>query len=121
MKTLEQRNISIPKQELLKDLPQCIEIAERCLEPYWRKEFLERHAHTGSGFLITKSNDTPEKRVAGFMIFNLEPNAIFLTSLAVLPNHRRQGIARYMVAQLLDMADAHGVRFLEIYTKGEFQ
>lgn len=113
MKTLKRKNTGKVKQELLRHLPQCIEIAERCLEPYWGKEFLERHIRKGSGFMLSKANDTPERKVAGYMIYNMEADAICLTSIAVHPDHQRKGIALYMVDQLLDIAEEHR---LPVYT-----
>ncbi len=101
----------------LQRLPQCVEIAEACLDSYWGREYLEEHFFGGSTFVyaeVSGGTGGSKKRVGGFMIFSEEEDVICLVGFAVHPECRRHGLARDMLKKIMEQSDRLGLPILVV-------
>jgi len=74
--------------------------------PWTREMYQAELAHAGVSFFMLAR--APDRAVVGFCSYWRVVDEIHINNLAVLPSHRRQGVARALLARVLRDAAAHG-------------
>ena len=88
------------------ELPEVMEVERRAFAHPWSAELLRRElTHDWSTILLALEGG----RVVGFVIFWVVVDEIHVLNVAVDPVHRRRGIARILLAELLDRGRANGL------------
>ena len=87
---------------LRRHLERVLTIENACFprEPYPRELFLELHSEYGRHFFVAKRS----RRIVGYAVASVEEGDAEIVSIAVLPEHRRAGVAtallRHIVSRL---------------------
>ena len=81
-----------------RDLPEVVAIERACFEfPWGEEDFLDCLRQRNCIGMVAEH----EKRIVGFMIYEVPKNRIHLLNIASDPKHRRLGVARQMVGKLI--------------------
>lgn len=88
------------------ELPEVMEVERRAFAHPWSAELLRRElTHDWSTILLALEGG----RIVGFVIFWVVVDEIHVLNVAVDPVHRRRGIARLLLAELLERGRASGL------------
>jgi len=88
------------------ELPEVMEVERRAFAHPWSAELLRRElTHDWSTILLAIEHG----RIVGFVIFWVVVDEIHVLNVAVDPAQRRRGIARILLAELLDRGRANGL------------
>jgi len=88
------------------ELPEVMEVERRAFAHPWSAELLRRElTHDWSTILLALEGG----RIIGFVIFWVVVDEIHVLNVAVDPVHRRRGIARLLMAELLERGRANGL------------
>lgn len=88
-----------------RDFPAVLEIENNCFEFPWREDDFFRCLQQRNCIGMVAEY---EKRVVGFMIYEVPKNRIRLLNIATAPEFQRQGVARQMIAKLVGKLDRQG-------------
>lgn len=81
-----------------RDMPEVMEIEERCFEFAWSEENFIRCLRQRNCIGMVAEHD---KRIVGFMIYELHKNHLHILNFAVHPEFHRHGVATSMVSSLV--------------------
>ncbi|HWV37439.1 MAG TPA: ribosomal protein S18-alanine N-acetyltransferase [Vulgatibacter sp.] len=88
------------------ELPEVMEVERRAFAHPWSAELLRRElTHDWSTILLALEGG----HIVGFVIFWVVVDEIHVLNVAVDPAHRRRGIARILMAELLERGRAGGL------------
>ncbi len=99
------------------DIDQVLKIEQASFSMPWsRNLFLSEFRSPGVSNLLVALFDNPARTIAGFIIFWLVEDEMHILNLAVLPESRRQGIAKQLVLTAIRLAGRKGAKraFLEV-------
>jgi ribosomal-protein-alanine N-acetyltransferase len=85
-----------------RDLKQVLAIENQCFEFPWGQDALIRCLGQRNciGHVATIEDGSALGQVVGYMIYEIHRNRLHILSLAVHPDHQRQGVGAAMVAKL---------------------
>jgi len=82
-----------------RDMPEVLAIEAESFEFPWQEEDFVRCLHQRNCIgMVAECN----RRVVGYMIYELTRNRIHLLNLAVASDHRRRGVGTQMIAKLIN-------------------
>ncbi|MEO8448791.1 MAG: ribosomal protein S18-alanine N-acetyltransferase [Gemmatimonadota bacterium] len=98
------------------DLPAIAMAEPICFSDPWSATALRELFQTGTSTAIVASDDPPANRLAGYLFARAIGDEAEILNVAVLPEFRRLGVGRQLIAVALDRLVGHGIRkvFLEV-------
>lgn len=110
--TQKEKNTSIIVRWMIRrDLPVVLDIEQRCFEFPWQEEdFLVALRQRNVIGMVAERNE----RVVGFMIYELHKKRLHLLSMAVHPNHARQGIGSTLIQKLVSKLSTLNRSFVDL-------
>lgn len=82
-----------------RDMPEVLDIANRGCEFPWEEEVFVKCLRQRN--CIGMVAETPDERIAGFMVYDLHKHYLHILNIAVHPDFHRQGVGRQMVRRLM--------------------
>lgn len=87
------------------------EIEQICFSRPWSRDMLAEELYNDcSAFLVAVEDD----KVIGYAGVQVILDEGYITNVAVLPDHRKQGVASKLLQVFLDFAQAHQLAFLTL-------
>ncbi len=95
----------------LADLDEVMALEQVCFSAPWpRRAFQSDLGHSYARYVVLRAADSPS--VLGYAGLWLVIDEAHITTIAVHPAHRRQGLGELLLLHLFDLAAGFGVRFL---------
>lgn len=109
-------NLSI-RWMIRRDMPEVLEIeAASCEFPWGDEEFVrclrERNC---IGMVATPFDD--DDQLLGYILYEIQPTRLELLNFAVHPDHRRQGVGRYLIAKMIAKLTHRRRKMIETYVR----
>lgn len=92
---------------------QCADIArieEACFSKPWSCEELAKSLEYGTRLAVAEVDG----KIVGYVGVQLTPDGGYITNVAVLPEYRRQGIAKALLKRLFTVISGNGLSFLSL-------
>lgn len=90
-----------PRPAVEEDLDQVVAIEKQCMQPPWSREaFRAEFGKASTRFWVVTDNET-DTHVLAYVVFSFPAEQAHIQTFAVSPAHRRQGVAKYLLRQVI--------------------